>query len=111
VSTLVFVCAMQVTEVATSRRLQSNTQRSAKVSAGQPLQDTNSSSGSKAQRKRDYINKLRSATQELQMRMRKRQEKRQAEAKVSQGRAIIYSAGKPLPLLQHALCPAPVGVS
>jgi hypothetical protein len=67
-------------------------QRSTKVSAGQPLQDANSSSGSKAQRKRDYINKLRIATEELQMCMRKRQEKRQAEAKVSQGRVIIELA-------------------
>jgi hypothetical protein len=78
-----------MTEVATSGRLQPTKERFPKVSARQVLQDNNSSSSvvSKAQQQA-FFNKLRTATEEMQMRMRKLQEKRQAEGKVSQGRAL-----------------------
>jgi hypothetical protein len=76
---------LQLTEVATSKRQQFSRQRFPKVTARQPLQDDNSSSGKTQQ---EDITKLRIAQSKLQMQLRKLQEQRQAEGKVSHQQAV-----------------------
>jgi hypothetical protein len=82
---------LQVTEVATSKRQQFSRQRFPKVSAGQPMQDNNSSSGKTQQ---EDITKLRIAQSKLQEQLRKLQEQRQAEGKVSQEQAVRVRASR-----------------
>jgi hypothetical protein len=76
----------QVTEVAASKKQQFSRERFPKVSSRQPVQDNNSSSGKTQQE--DTTNKLRIAQSKLQEQLRKLQEQRQAEDKVSQRQAV-----------------------
>jgi hypothetical protein len=76
----------QVTEVAASKKQQFSRERFPKVSSRQPVQDNNSSSGKTQQE--DTTNKLRIAQSKLQEQLRKLQEQRQADGKVSQRQAV-----------------------